>query len=1310
MYNCVKILVVLFLFTLNIRAQNPTCPSSEFYLYDGPFIKIYNSANPPSITNPSTLTIPSLGTAGAGLALLPNLNGGTLTPTFYSVSGGTYWYWNGGTWVDTFHSTGNSAALNLAGCNGAIYNLVGATGQVYVYNGTGNGTLLTTLPGFNGGGPYDLVTDCNCNFYALNTSTPNQALTMYGSNGNQLCSYSLNGMPSANGGGGFAIIGNTVYVRNNYINGGFFIGTISGSSVTFTQVSGFSGNASDFASCSVCYSTAPLTNLSISPGGVLNCLNPVVPISILSPSTTTLGLSYAWSGPGISGSSTSSLVTVNTPGTYTCIVSTNVCPPQQATFTSVVTTNSTNVIAVISPSGNVCKSTLGPLQLTVAHSSTTDVIVWSGAGITSNLNSSTATVLNQGTYTVVVTDVYSGCTNSDVVTVAHTPTTNISLSTATICQQSHNGSPNTLLMIPSGASNYSLATTANYSVSTTGTAITCIPKPPFLNVNSVASATLIGTNLFCADTVITSFMIIHNPTIAALPFSGSICPLGNILISVNGASNYSWASVPGLNTYNGSNVVASPTVTSVYPFYGSTQGCNSITKQASVTILPVPNLLISQQSTSTCLGNTITMGVSGIATSYTWFPQSAFANPNLSVAVAAPVQAQVYTVIASLNSCTSSASMSVFVVSPPTLSLSLNSPSVCAHSFQNSPNSITALATGANSYTLLSGSNFSVSNPGGPFMTIVPTGTPPPGNILTTITLLGNTGVCNAALTTSFVVVSNPVISISPPSSNICVGDSQPLSLSGASSYTWLSVVPDLSIVSPTSAIVNPVITSFYPVFGSSQGCYSDVRNAVVLVSPIPSVSIAQAFYTVCAGEQLTLMATGNGLTYNWLPSSSVLLNGGSSAIVKPQVTTIFTVISSFNSCTNSAVTTVSAITLPTISLVAEPPYICSGSSTILKAQGALNYIWLPHPSLNQTQGNFIQASPSKNTIYTVNGFNGLCTGYGTVEVQTIDWPKLELLEATNMVCKGSTVSLVASGAQSYTWLPFEAVLAISNHSFVIANPQSTTNYTLVGANSKGNVSCPQQISYVISVVNPPVLATSGSIALCEGYKTTLKAFGASEYTWQPLKGLSFSKGEAVVANPLVTTTYTIQGSSIENCSSTTTLLVEVNKKPFVFAGRDTSYQINEPIFIQAKSNGHINWISGEGIDCPDCPTTRIYPTYSGCYVVEATNDFNCTSRDQVCLTIARDFNVYLPNSFTPDNNGLNDVFYVYGDNLSEVKLLIFNRWGELIFESNGEQVGWDGRAKNGEPCPAGTYVYQLTYKALSAKLQSKTGSLNLMR
>ncbi|MDI1353429.1 MAG: gliding motility-associated C-terminal domain-containing protein [bacterium] len=1282
-------------------AQTPTCPSPYVYMDGGAFIKYYDPGLPLTATNPNTLNIP---TFGSGLTLMPNINGGTLTPTFYTTSGGNYWYWNGVTWINTGHSTGNASAVNLAGCAGALYNIVGGTGQIYSYNGTGTGTLLTTISGFNGGGPYDLVTDCNCNFYVLKTTTPNQNLTMYSPSGSTMCSYSLTGLPSASAGGGFAIVGNTLYLKNNG-SPGFYIGNISGSNITFTAVNGFNSSPGDFASCPVCYAPLSLSGVSIS-GGLLGC---TIPTAGLVVTTTASPVSYAWSGPGILGATNGSVIAANVPGVYTCSLSAGGCPPSQITLTTSVLTNSTVVMASITPSGNICLPANGSVQLVVAHSATSDVVVWSGPGLTPFPGPDTLIVGFSGTYSVQVTDIFNGCVGIDMVNVANSPSVSLALSDNSLCAQNTNGSPASITITPFGASNYTFLTSTNFSTtSPNGPLIPCYYVNFTGNTSPLATGTLIGRTSFCTDTAVTSFSIVPNPSISISSTLGSVCPGGSQAFSVSGAINYVWTGSPGLNTYVGSNVISSPSANSVYSVMGSSDGCNSSFQTATVIILPIPAVSIAPQSSTICLGSTITLTVLGNATSFFWSPSVGLSSTTGQSVTASPPGTQVYTVVGDLNSCQNTATAMVTIVQPPVLSLALSNSSLCSQNYNGSPNSISFAPTGAASYTLLGGSNVMIANANGPVMGLIPIGPSPPAPTVLTTTLIGRSSVCTVQLTQSVTLVPNPILTIVPTNTSICPGASQLFVASGATTYSWLPAL-NYSLAASNAIVANPSITSFYSVFGSSAGCKSDTKNAVLVVLPVPSVSITPKTSTVCAGSAVNLVAEGNAATYSWWPLTALSAINGATVTSSPFTTQTYTVVGTLNTCSNMAVATVSAIQIPVITASANNHTVCRGATTILEVQGASSYLWFPSSYLNQASGNAVISAPNQNMTYTVKGYNGICTGSTTIDIVTVKLPEMTILASENQICKGSSLPITVRGAQSYTWIPKSGLYFNGSDTSVIAAPLTTTNYTVVGSNSLGTVSCLQQLSYSVIVVPLVVPKISGNQQICVGDKITLYASGGNTFSWSPSAGLNVTDGSGVVASPKISTIYTVHVSQNTFCGTNGTVQVDVYDRPSVFAGRDTVFNLNESIFVKAIGTGTLMWVAGEGILCRDCPETQVYPSRSGCYLVRAVNEFGCTATDDICIQVTEDFTFYIPNTFSPNNDGLNDVFLIFGENISSVSMEIYDRWGTRVFQSNDVKIGWDGRYK-GEGCKVDVYTYVISYKGLNRKLYSRTGNVNLVK
>jgi gliding motility-associated-like protein len=1294
-----RIVFACLVTTIVLKAQI-NCPSPYVFMDGSQFIRFYDPGQPLSASNPSNTNIP---TFGSGLTLMPNINGGTLCPTFYSTSGGTYWYWSGASWVNTGHSTGNNAAVNLGGCGSKIYNIVGATGQIYVYDGTGNGSLLTTINGFSAGGPFDLVTDCDCNFYALKTTTTGsgQSLTKYSPSGSPLATWTLVNMPNATAGGGFAIIGNMLYLKNNMTNG-FFMASIGTTAVTFTQVTGFTASPGDFASCPNNCTMSPTPFSAGITGALLTCSNPTANLVV---TTTASPVTYTWTGPGIIGPANGSVIAVNSQGPYTCVVISSSCPNSTLTLFTSVYTNTSVVTAVVSPSGNICTAGNLPTMLTVTHSSPSEVVSWAGPGINNSPNADSLLVPGAGSFTVTVTDPSNGCSARDVVNIVQSPSVSLSLTSNTLCALPFNGSPASITITPAGASTYTLFTSGHYATGSPNGPV--MPVSVVNAANGMATGTLIGNNAFCSDTAYTTFQIIPNPAVNVAP--AAICPGQTHVFYASGATSYTWTD-QSQNTFYGNNLVSSPSVTSTYTIIGSDAGCNSLTQTTTLTVKPVPTVSVTPATSTICLGSVVTLNTFGTANSFTWTPATGLSNANAATVTASPPSTQGYVVTGALNGCTNTASALVNIVPPPQVNVVLSSNSMCFKNYNGSPNSLSLTPAGAISYTLLPGSSYNVQNPNGPVMKVTPAGPPFNGTQLVTSTLIAESGVCSLTLHPNFFIISNPVVSILPPSASICPGQSQQFSAAGADTYYWLPAM-HMHTVSPAAIVASPPNTSFYSVYGASQGCFSDTKNAVLVVLPVPIVTVSPVMSTVCAGNPIQLAAGGTGSAYTWTPSTALSAQSGKTVTAAPFTTQSYTVISTLNTCTSQAVATVSAIPIPVITAFATQSVICSGASTGLNAVGAQAYSWTPASSLNHASGNAVIASPLETTTYTVWGFNGICRGSTTTQVQTVKRPDLMLgaINGQNEICLGSSMTLTVSGAQAYGWNPPQWVQPQGTYTIVKVNPPVTTNFTVTGTTSQGSVTCFQQMSYSVMVVPKLQAKLSGNVSICEGQKTTLSASGGNTFRWTPATGLNATEGSRVVAGPGETTIYTVEVSNSGYCATTGTLLVEVFPSPYVSAGRDTSYHVNDAIILNAAGTGSISWVSGEGIRCPGCPVTQVYPSKSGCYIAESINEFGCYSQDEVCLDIRADYSIYIPNSFSPNGDGLNDVFRVYGENFSQLKVDVYNRWGQLLFRSSDVNGGWDGTF-NGAACEQGTYTYRISYTGLDSKVNQVTGHVNLLR
>jgi hypothetical protein len=373
---------VLLFFSLKFISQTiVNCPSDLVYLIGNP-IQVYNPSLPISASNPSSTTITG---SGNGLALCDNLNGSTISPTFYTIIIGMYHYWNGSSWISTGHTPGAPGAVNLTGAGCYIYNLDGLTGNVYKYDGTSNGTFFMNVPGFSTGGPYDLSSDLDGNFYILRTDT-NQWLRVYDFSGVLVNSFVVNGMPFIKAGGALAVLGNSVCVTNSL---GLHTGVISGTAVNFSLTS-TSVVAGDFANCPTMNTGTSIYGISNS--GPLSCSGGTTSVMATGfPSGTT----YNWAGPGLTGPATNSLVPVNMPGAYNCTI-TLLSGCTTLLSTSVASTGPLN-ITVNPPLTTICQGSSINLNASGAANYN-----WTGSNLSSSTgNSVTASPTITSTYTVV---------------------------------------------------------------------------------------------------------------------------------------------------------------------------------------------------------------------------------------------------------------------------------------------------------------------------------------------------------------------------------------------------------------------------------------------------------------------------------------------------------------------------------------------------------------------------------------------------------------------------------------------------------------------------------------------------------------------------------------------------------------------------------------------------------------------------------------------------------------------------------------------------------------------------------------------
>ncbi|NVN95990.1 MAG: gliding motility-associated C-terminal domain-containing protein [Bacteroidetes bacterium] len=313
-------------------------------------------------------------------------------------------------------------------------------------------------------------------------------------------------------------------------------------------------------------------------------------------------------------------------------------------------------------------------------------------------------------------------------------------------------------------------------------------------------------------------------------------------------------------------------------------------------------------------------------------------------------------------------------------------------------------------------------------------------------------------------------------------------------------------------------------------------------------------------------------------------------------------------------------------------------------------------------------------------------------------------------ICLGGTATLHASGGSVYLWNTGDPTPILS------VSPTVTTTYVVTVTNVFSD------IDSVTVFVNPLPLVTATSVAstICYGDSTLLQASGANTYLWTANISDVSLNGQQTQASPIVspktTTIYTVNGSDLNTCSNTAFVTVNVSPQPkpkvVVSPNPVSVYEPTVHIYDGSGETNNYVWFLGDNTTTTQ---NNFYHTYSdkdtGSYLINviATNIHGCIDSASLWVIVQPDVTFYIPNSFSPNNDGVNDVFKVYGMGIESFEMSIYDRWGKIVYTSEDMNAGWDGKINN-ELAPDGTYAYVIIYKDNSSIKHSKSGAISIVR
>ncbi len=1004
--------------------------------------------------------------------------------------------------------------------------------------------------------------------------------------------------------------------------------------------------------------------------------------------TASGGGTYTWNGGSlVNAVGASQTVSPTTTTTYTVTAAVGLCTSTDQITVNVNPTPTANA----GLDQTICAG--NPVTLTATGGGT---YTWNGgtlvnaAGASQNVSPATTT-----TYTVLVTAA-NGCTATDqiLVNVNTLPVANAGVD-QTIC------SSTSVTLTASGGGTYTW--NGGTLVNAAGASQTVSPA-----TTTTYTVVVTAANGCTASDQMTVFA--NTPPVAICSASTNpICSGDTTLLTATACNTctYLWSPAVNLSSTNTQTTNANPNSTTTYTL--TVVDANGCVDTASVlVVVNTTPVALAGADVTICSGDSAQLNASG-GGSYSWLPNANITSNTINNPIAFPATTTTYTLtVTAANGCTDTDDL-LITVNPTPIANAGADITICSGATAQLNGSGTGTYTWTPAATL---SNANIANP---------VASPS----LTTTYVMTVTSAAGCDDVDSVTVLVNPTPLVTAGNDvNICANSSIQLNASGATTYVWTPAtgLSDDSIANP---VASPLITTTYVVTGTTAAGCSDTDTLIVTVSNQLTVTASNDAW-ICAGNTAAISVnTIANATYAWLPAVTLNNASISNPVASPVSTTTYTVlVTDQNGCQGLDSVTVN-VSGPISLAVSNAVTICIGQNTSISASpsggiGPYTYAW----SNNLTGAGPHTVSPATTTTYTVAVTDSLgCVSATQSITVTVNPPlNLSVLGAT-IICSGDTATLSVSptgGDGNYTvnWMPGNFTT-----NTISVNPATTTTYTVTVTDGCTTPSATANVTVTVNqapVVTLSADALSGCAPLCVNF-TGQSTGNCASVAWD-FGDLNSSTQQ----NP--NNCYTQAGSysvtftctDAIGCVGTVTIpnLITVNPVP---TAAFTSDAPNNLIVLQTGGTAQVcftdnsqaattwNWTFDTGTSTQQSPCFQVNDTGYYCAELIVQSSGGCADTTELCIDVENEAVFSIPNVFTPNADGNNDVFTITATGVKAITCELYDRWGVKIYTWDGVSGGWDGRSTSGQQAVDGVYFYVATITDFNNKIIEKQGFVQLV-
>ncbi len=750
----------------------------------------------------------------------------------------------------------------------------------------------------------------------------------------------------------------------------------------------------------------------------------------------------------------------------------------------------------------------------------------------------------------------------------------------------------------------------------------------------------------------------------------SICPGDSVQLNVDGGIDPKWSPVDSLSDPNVTDPVVYPDTSTQYQV--TLKGCatdSTVVEDTLNVTVPVHSINSYAYGDSTiCKGDTVKLHAQG-GISYDWDPDTSLNDTAVADPLVFPQDSTAYRVrIIDSNGCANRDTVTIAL--HPSPSFEPQDTTICkGDSVQLDPE-----ASSSATYLWSPSTGLSDSTAKNPIASVT-------DSTVYRIEMT-NTNGCSSVDSLFLNVHQDPYLSARDTA--VCKFDTVKLDIDGdTGSYLW---TPSKHLSDPT--IQDPTVVAFDTTLYSisltdTNGCVS--KDTLTLNVPDPPEISLHSDTAICRGDSTELWVKG-GVTQEWSPSFSLDDKNSSDPLAYPDSSTLYKVVVKDSlGCENADSIQVNTLSLPDISSSPDS-FICLGDSLRIGASGGVSYTWTPDSSMSDSSSSDPLVWPRSHTDYkvVVTDAKG-CEDQDTVRIEVDTTKPDPMSSADTTICKWDTASLWAEGGRIYEWTPSKG-LANPDSASTSASPLQNTLYVVEMKNG-----CGVGFDSTAVTLQKPEAKVGPDTLICEGdRKVYLRASGGKNYRWEPAELVEDPDSASTIARAKSSMEFLAIVSDSLGCRDTGKASVTVSRNPELWAGSDRKVEWGSKITLSAEGEkGNYVWHPGHFFEDSASSSVSFRPKDHGVFWVELTDSNGCRTIDSLLIEVSG--SLYAPNAFTPDGDGINDEWQVKGEKIEKFHLRIYDRWGELLFETRDMSDGWSGKV-DGHRAKPDVYVYKIIY------------------